>query len=102
MKRNGRTPAPDWPSLFAELAQTARDPRLARFYQAGTVSADTPLDQAPLLALDVETTGLDPISGLLIVLPTMFMAGYALQRGLLNFTLEGGLLPPLLVTSGLA
>ena len=59
MKRNGRTPAPDWPSLFAELAQTARDPRLARFYQAGTVSADTPLDQAPLLALDVETTGLD-------------------------------------------
>ena len=36
-----------------------RDPRLARFYQAGTVSADTPLEQAPLLALDVETTGLD-------------------------------------------
>jgi branched-chain amino acid transport system permease protein len=50
----------------------------------------------------VETTGLDPISGLLIVLPTMFMAGYALQRGLLNFTLEGGLLPPLLVTFGIS
>ena len=50
----------------------------------------------------VETTGLDPISGLVIVLPTMFIVGYALQRGLLNLTLEGGLLPPLLVTFGIS
>ena len=50
----------------------------------------------------VEFTGLDPISGLLVILPTMFLFGYALQRGLLNFTLEGGLLPPLLVTFGIS
>lgn len=59
MRRNRPSAAPDWPAVFAQLAQTARDPRLVRFYQAGTVSADTPLEQAPLLALDVETTGLD-------------------------------------------
>jgi branched-chain amino acid transport system permease protein len=32
----------------------------------------------------------------------MFALGYTLQRGLLNFTLSGGILPPLLVTFGLS
>jgi branched-chain amino acid transport system permease protein len=47
-------------------------------------------------------TGLDPISSLLIVVPAMFALGYAIQRGLLNQTLSGGLLPPLLVTFGIS
>jgi branched-chain amino acid transport system permease protein len=50
----------------------------------------------------VESTGFDPISSLVIVVPVMFAVGYALQRGLLNFTLSGGLLPPLLVTFGIS
>jgi len=50
----------------------------------------------------VQDTGLDPISSLVIVVPVMFVLGYALQRGLLNFTLTGGLLPPLLVTFGIS
>jgi branched-chain amino acid transport system permease protein len=50
----------------------------------------------------VQATGLDPFSSLIIVVPVMFVLGYALQRGLLNFTLSGGLLPPLLVTFGIS
>jgi branched-chain amino acid transport system permease protein len=49
-----------------------------------------------------EGTGLDPLTSLVIVMPVMFVLGYALQRGLLNQTLSGGLLPPLLVTFGIS
>ncbi len=54
------TPALDWAAHFARLAENARDPRLQAYYRAGTTAADTPLNELPLLALDVETTGLDP------------------------------------------
>jgi branched-chain amino acid transport system permease protein len=47
-------------------------------------------------------TGLGPFLSLLLVVPVMFALGYALQRGLLNQTLMGGLLPPLLVTFGIS
>src|SRR5271170_8113195 len=49
-----------------------------------------------------QMTGLDPFFSSLIVVPVMFVLGYALQRGLLNQTLSGGLLPPLLVTFGIS
>ncbi len=50
----------------------------------------------------VETLGVDPFFGLIVVLPVMFVLGYVLQRGILNFTLGDDLLPPLLVTFGLS
>ena len=50
----------------------------------------------------IQGTGLSPFTSLIIVVPVMFMLGYALQRGLLNQTLSGGLLPPLLVTFGIS
>lgn len=49
-----------WPERFIQLAENARDPRLKVFYQAGCVAPETPLADVPLVALDFETTGLNP------------------------------------------
>ncbi len=50
----------------------------------------------------VEGLGINPLLSLVIVVPAMCVVGYALQRGLLNFTLGSDILPPLLVTFGLS
>jgi branched-chain amino acid transport system permease protein len=50
----------------------------------------------------VQALGLHPLVTLVLVVPLMFGLGYALQRGVLNFTLGKDLLPPLLVTFGLS
>jgi len=42
----------------------------------------------------IETTGLNPFLSMVAVLPIMFVFGYFLQRGILNFTLGDDLLPP--------
>ena len=58
---------------------------------------------AAYLALVTATTlGLNPIVGLVIVVPVMAAIGYLIQRLLLNRTLGDDLLPPLLVTFGLS
>lgn len=58
---------------------------------------------AGYLGLVVTTaTGMHLLLSLLIVVPTMGVIGYVLQRGLLNQTLGDDLLPPLLVTFGLS
>lgn len=51
----------DWRQRFEALAESARDERLRAYYAAGMVGGDTPLSEVPLMALDVETTGLDPV-----------------------------------------
>ncbi|MBV8512202.1 MAG: branched-chain amino acid ABC transporter permease [Xanthobacteraceae bacterium] len=50
----------------------------------------------------IYATGVHPIVTLFVVVPVMFVLGYVLQRALLNQTLTGGLLPPLLVTFGIS
>ena len=58
---------------------------------------------AAYLGLSVTTIlGLHPLVALIVVVPTMALIGYVLQRGILNQTLGKDILPPLLVTFGLA
>lgn len=53
----------DWQARFLALADTARYPALKRYYAAGMVAPDTPLAEVPLVAMDFETTSLDPRKG---------------------------------------
>jgi branched-chain amino acid transport system permease protein len=57
---------------------------------------------AYIALVTINATGLGAIASLVVVVPVMFALGYLLQRGLLNLTLNGGLLPPLLVTFGIS
>jgi branched-chain amino acid transport system permease protein len=50
----------------------------------------------------VQALDIHPLLSLAIVVPAMFLVGYLLQRFLLNYTLGGDILPPLLVTFGLS
>lgn len=51
---------PDWQQRFAQLARQSSPPLLQQYYAAGMVSGQTAISDTPLLALDLETTGLDP------------------------------------------
>lgn len=50
----------------------------------------------------IHLTGIHPFVSLMLVVPLMFLIGYVLQRGILNFTIGDDILPPLLVTFGLS
>lgn len=66
-----------WPDQFRALAKLAEDPRLKSFYQAGCISADTPMARVPLVAMDFETTGLEANEHAIVSI------------GLVPFTLDG-------------
>ncbi|HEV3497236.1 MAG TPA: branched-chain amino acid ABC transporter permease, partial [Actinomycetes bacterium] len=58
---------------------------------------------AAFLALvAVDGTGVHPLLTLAVVVPAMFVLGYLLQRGVLNRTVGGDGLAPVLVTFGLS
>lgn len=50
----------NWQEAFAKLAEECQSPALKRFYGAGVPGLDKPLEETPLVSLDIETTGLDP------------------------------------------
>jgi DNA polymerase-3 subunit epsilon len=49
----------DWENRFELLAKSTKYQALKVFYQAGVVTATTPISDVPMVALDFETTGLD-------------------------------------------
>lgn len=53
----------DWTERYRTLAASTRHPALKAFYSAGVVEANTPLAEVPMVAMDFETTGLDPRNG---------------------------------------
>jgi branched-chain amino acid transport system permease protein len=57
---------------------------------------------AYLALVIVQHTGINPLIAMVVLVPLMFIGGYAIQRLVINVTLGGGVLPPLLVTFGLA
>ncbi|MCG8634297.1 MAG: 3'-5' exonuclease [Desulfobacterales bacterium] len=58
--RSKPQPPMDWETRFSRLAYESRDPGLKAFYRAFRVQPHTPVSQVSFLALDLETTGLDP------------------------------------------
>lgn len=50
----------DWLHRFRQLAAKAHLPALQQFYEAGVIPEKTPIKDVPLLAMDFETTGLNP------------------------------------------
>ncbi|WP_376695635.1 3'-5' exonuclease [Wenzhouxiangella sp. EGI_FJ10305] len=49
----------DWQARFGELAGQSRVASIRDFYRRGSIAADTAIAEVPLVALDLETTGLD-------------------------------------------
>nr|WP_300999745.1 3'-5' exonuclease [Halomonas sp.] len=54
-----RTQGLDWPAYLQQRAAETGDPALQRFFASGCIDPDTPIGEAPLVAVDLETTGLD-------------------------------------------
>jgi len=50
----------NWNAYLRLQARHCKDQRLTEFYRAGTYNDDTPLKDIEFVALDFETTGLDP------------------------------------------
>lgn len=71
----------DWQNKFSKKLERAKDPRLKSFYSQEIPSAETPMSDVEFLALDFETTGLDPKKDGII---TIGLVPFTLNRVCLN------------------
>ncbi|WCE28339.1 3'-5' exonuclease [Vibrio sp. SCSIO 43137] len=71
----------DWPEHYRKMAEVAEDERLKHFYQQGVVTEETPLSEVRFVALDFETTGLDPVRDDII---SIGLVPFTLNRVFLN------------------
>lgn len=60
MTRIFKSPAVDWHFKFAQKLERVKDERLKEYYSKPLPAADTPISEVTFLALDFETTGLNP------------------------------------------
>jgi len=60
VRPNAHTLPVDWATIITALSRSADNPCISRFYAACITDPRTVLGQLPLVALDFETTGLDP------------------------------------------
>ncbi|MGB5446141.1 MAG: 3'-5' exonuclease [Psychromonas sp.] len=67
----------NWPAYLQLQAQESHDLRLQKFYNSGTYDDDTPLSEIDFVALDFETTGLDPAKNSII---SIGLVPFNLQR----------------------
>lgn len=49
-----------WPKRMKQLSQHAQNPALQHFYAGTQLDPERPLNEQPLLAIDLETSGLNP------------------------------------------
>ncbi len=59
MPGRGKAAPEQWPDALKHAARQASDPALRHFYQAFPSNPDTPIGELPLVAIDLETSGLD-------------------------------------------
>lgn len=52
--------APDWPARYAQASMSSQDARIRDFYAESFVACSTPASEVSFVAMDFETTGLDP------------------------------------------
>jgi len=67
----------EWPAYMTARAAACSDPELQRFYATPMPASETPIAEVPLMAVDIETTGLESRRGGIV---SIGMVPFTLER----------------------